>query len=348
MAIVGYDGFDNYGVAADVTSRVGNLTWTGAMSLVAGPNGLGQAIQTTIGAPGITAAFANQTTVIFGARMKIITGIGGAIEISIQNTFGGATTNLGFFILNPTAGTISYTTGNPGGGPATVVWDSGGAVFTPGVWQFYEFYVQISNTTGLLKVAVDGAVLVSGSFQTTQYALTYSNSINIEQLSLTTAQIDDFYLCNTTVSPGPYPANDFMGDLRVITLYPISNDAVQWTPLAGTNWQEVSEVHFDGDVTYNSTITPGQEDTFNMGLLPTTIDAIVAVQIKGGYRKDGGGNHHIKQALKSGATEVYGATWALNTVYSFFADIWIADPNTSSTWTASAVNVIKAGYNLVD
>ena len=78
-------------------------------------------------------------------------------------------------------------------------------------------------------------------------------------------------------------------------------------PLAETNWEEVSETAFDGDTSYNSTSTLGDEDLFNMGTLDAVIDEIVAVQIVGGYREADAGAHTFTQQLKIGGVDNAGA-----------------------------------------
>jgi hypothetical protein len=161
------------------------------------------------------------------------------------------------------------------------------------------------------------------------------------------ALIDDFRYNDTTTGPGTYPCNAWMGDLRVATLFAISNNAVTWTPLAGANWQEISETAFDGDTTYNSTATNGNEDLFNFGTLQSVINEIVAVQLVGGYREADAGGHTITQQLKVGGTDNAGATIGLTTGYQFFADLFPVNPTTGASWSLSDVNGMEAGYKAV-
>lgn len=69
---------------------------------------------------------------------------------------------------------------------------------------------------------------------------------------------DDVYALDC----GAAPNNNFLGALRLYAMPPTANAAVQWTPLAGTNWSEVSEVPPDGDTSYNSSNTVSQVDQY--------------------------------------------------------------------------------------
>jgi hypothetical protein len=138
-----------------------------------------------------------------------------------------------------------------------------------------------------------------------------------------------------------------LGDVRCLTLFPVGNNSIQWTPLANTNWQEVSETAMDGDTSYNFSDTAGQQDLFNFQALSGVINQIVAVQIKGAYRKSDAGQRTAAQQLVSGATQVAGATTYFGLSYQYVTDLFPNDPNTGVGWTLSAVNALTAGYKLL-
>lgn len=139
----------------------------------------------------------------------------------------------------------------------------------------------------------------------------------------------------------------YLGDVSVDTVFPTANVSVAWTPLANTNWQEVSEVVFDGDTSYNYTSGVGDVDLFAIGPVRTNIATVLAVQITGAYRKDDATSHIIEQQLKSGATQVDGDGNSVPSGYVFFTDSWIQDPNTGLQWLAADVNALNIGYKLI-
>lgn len=112
------------------------------------------------------------------------------------------------------------------------------------------------------------------------------------------------------------------------------------------NAQNVNEIVFDGDMTYNTSITPGQEDLFNCdSTIPSTLN-IIGIQVIGAYKKDDANPHTMTQHLRSGATDAAGTVFTLNSSWFYTSDIYILDPDTGSNWTVSGANNIKIGYKL--
>ncbi len=70
---------------------------------------------------------------------------------------------------------------------------------------------------------------------------------------------DDVYLINPGVTA---VGSAFLGPVKVYAAVPFDNGAVGWTPLANTNWQEVSEIPPDGDTSYNFSGNIGDVDQY--------------------------------------------------------------------------------------
>lgn len=220
-----------------------------------------------------------------------------------------------------------------------------GTVRTPYGWNHFEFVVLIGGgTTGAAYVFLNGGLVFYVSGVNTQGAA----ATTCDRCLLTTGQsnnsaiFDELYMCDLTGLP--VPTNH--GPRRVQTLFPNLNDAVQFTPLANTNWQEVSETTMDGDTSYNYSFTPGQQDTFYHTSLvgnPLIIDAVKVV-IAG--RIDGATSHAVKPVLKVGTTSYLGSSYFLPATYSYFWTVYPTNPATGTGWTDAAVNANKIGYNL--
>jgi len=135
--------------------------------------------------------------------------------------------------------------------------------------------------------------------------------------------------------------------VSVDTTFPVSNGAVQWTPLANSNWQEVSEIAMDSDTSYNFSSTPGQTDLFNMGALRAATSVVLGVQVTGAYRKDDATARQVAQQIKSGATQSAGTTNSIPSGYAYYTDLFVLDPNTAASWTVTAAGSAEIGYNLV-
>jgi hypothetical protein len=343
MALLGFDGFDHYNSAADLGARNGFIQYNqgASLSIQPGRNGYAYSIEVT---SNLTVTFGQRVASAFvGFAYKVTTG-GGAQSFYFYDSV--AALPQVRVDLNFSNYSVEIYTWVSGVWSAAYI--SANNVFAGTVWNYVEIWPVISSSAGSVQVKINGQQVAFVSGINTEH----STNAWWDQLVFPGGQaafyLDDLYYADATTGPGTYPCSSPLGDVRTVTLFPISNHSVTWTPLANTNWQEISEVAMDSDTTYNYTTTVGDEDLFNFGALSSTISKILGVQVTGAYRKDDAGAHTLKQALKSGTTEQYGTTRSLpDTTYSYFTDLWAVDPNTSASWTVTGVDNIAAGYNLV-
>ncbi|MDE3037008.1 MAG: hypothetical protein KGJ21_00925 [Pseudomonadota bacterium] len=114
----------------------------------------------------------------------------------------------------------------------------------------------------------------------------------------------------------------------------------------GTNYTETNEVPPGGDVSCVTSSTVGAEDRYSFGSLSGTPANIAGVKVSALLRKTDSGARTATLQLKSGSTEVTGASQSPTTSYLYFASYQDTDPNTSAAWTASGVNAISAGTKI--
>lgn len=348
MALIDFDGFDFYADdGSDFLSRRSALQWTINVP--------------SFSSPGRN----NQGTCIFLGQRGVIQG---AIAASIPSAYLG----YGLRIVTPTAGLTRFRImdGNAiqisiapncvsarfdiyrGDVDGTLIGSSANNSISPTAWNYIEAFVTIHPTAGEVILRVNGQEVLHLSGVNTR-STANSTLDGISPCGSSTggdgqiAFYDDLYLANTTTGPGLFPFNTFVGDVRVITLNPIGNaTSTQWTPLSGSNWQMVDDVHNDGDATYNSTATAGNEDLFNFHALIGTISEVLAIQIIGAYRKDDASTREVTQQLVSGGTQVPGTTYSIPGSYIHIVDTFVLNPDTSASWTVTTVNALQAGYVL--
>ena len=353
MTLRATEGFDHYTSAADMNLRVGALQWTegvggfgggGTWAITTpGRGGYGACLQITTNSitPQLIGSFnANLAEAFFGFAM----------------TFTNATAYLSLQLLDPLAsgapqlslnfvlatGTIQLYRGG------TLIESSAPNAFNGSVWSFYEVGATIASSGGSLVVQVNGTTVLSYSGNTQETGNSSFGAVGL-QISRgdgnATFSLDDFRYNDTTTGPGTYPCSGFMGDLRVQALYATANSAVTWTPLAGANWQEVSETAFDGDTSYNATSTVGDEDLFTMGPVPSSA-TVIAVSLIGAYRNGDATVHTLTQQLSVGGTDHAGAVQTLGLGYQFVSDVFAVNPTTGDSWAAADVNAMLAGYKV--
>lgn len=355
MSVIATEGFDHYGSFADAAARVGNLGWSsggGPQIITPGRGGFGKCLQMGV-APNFlsvtTASFnANIATYYFGFAMRALPSGGGGFPatfiVALYDPIGSGAYQC-TVLFNLTAGQVTLYRGEL----VTELAISSPAVFSAAAWTFVEITATIDGTAGAMAVRCNNQPVVSITGVNTQ--TTGNASMGgvgfLANGGSGSVQIDDFRYNDTTTGPGTYPNNSWLGDQRVDTRFVTANASVSWDPLAGTNWEEVSETAFDGDTSYNSTATAGDEDLFNLEVLTAVIDQITAVQLVTGAREADAGGHTFSQQLSVGGTDHAGATQTLAPDYNFFSDMFPVNPTTGASWTLADVNAMLAGYKAI-
>jgi hypothetical protein len=275
----------------------------------------------------------NLATVIVGAAFNKPSS-GGLIRL-----YDGATEQL---TVQVTAGlAIEVRRGNSAG---TILGTSAAAIFPLNAWNYIEVKANIHNSTGSIVVRLNGVIVLTITGVDSQNtANAFANRYSLDGTSF----IDDHYLADTT---GPAPNNDFLGDIRVEAIYSnAAGDDTDYTPSAGSNFQNVDDAGTaDGDTTYNSSTTPGDQDLFNLQS-PTTASGIVCcVQPHIIARKTDSGAREIATVIKSGATEDVGPTHTLSTSYvQYDGEIYALNPDTGNAFTIAEVAALQAGYRTI-
>lgn len=215
-------------------------------------------------------------------------------------------------------------------------------------WTYIELKTKIHDTTGTWEVWKNGVSIGSASGVDTRNGGTagvigsiligndIGNSNNYQ------VSYDDLVVIDTS---GSAPNNDRIGDVRVAALFPTgAGNYTQWTPSAGSNFQNVDDASPNDDTDYNSEATAGDKDTFAMGNLPTTASAVYAIAESVRYRKDDAGSSTIRQLLRISSTDYEGGDISVADGYLYTRAIRETNPNTSAAWTQSDVDGLEAGY----
>jgi hypothetical protein len=363
MALQIWDGYDHYNDESDFLARSGFLQYgvggQSTIQFVTGRNGVQRAVtwnKAGLSYTGFNYVFQQRVASAFvGFALNLAQGLApvtfefyDSIGARNQCTFMFRFDNYSFGLFKGNAEIAGVEVNGDGGGPGTPLYLSGNNAFTPASWFFVEIWPTIDSSAGSFEVRFNNIVVANVTGVDTQVTSNaWWDIMYVSGASGEGVVIDDFYYGDTTTGAGIHPAESPIGDCHVATLFAVGNNSVQWTPLTGTNWQEVSEISMDSDTSYNYSPTVGQEDLLNFGALPSGTVVVFGVQLTGAYRKDDSGGRQIKQAVKSGSTEVYGPDHALGEeLYVYFTDQWILDPNTDLNWTVSGVNAMAAGYNV--
>jgi hypothetical protein len=349
VSLIGFEGFEDYFSTGTVDQPLGTGQGTSGSAVVgtywtanAGMNKTAGLLGGSAYAPSSTTQAncflnANYTRLILGIRFKTLASF--AAASGALAFFDGTGTIQCGLSINTSANLFFWRST-----PSTVL-ATGATALTASNWYYLEVDITFSATTGAVTVRLNGSgsEISASALNTAPSGANQCNLISLrDPNSNVVAAFDDLYLLDPTTGSSPFTS--MLGPCRVETLFPAANSAVSWTPNASTNVSRVSETNMDSDTTYNATATTGQ-DIFTHAALSSTPTTIFAAAVKAVIRKDQSSNPTAQSILVSGPTTQGGVTRTQSTSYLSTKDVYLNDPNTGLSWTATAINSSLIGYN---
>lgn len=217
-------------------------------------------------------------------------------------------------------------------------------VVTAETYQHIESLVFFSQTVGTIEVRVNGVTVLSLSgIDTVNTSLVECSQVVIGggagPTAVSNVDIDDVFAYDDTGSFN----NTFIGDRRVITLFPNANTVqADWTAVgAATGYEAIDEASPDGDTSYITAGIPGSPgpiSEFGIQNLPAGISAISAVVVVEMARKTEAGPANTQWSVISGASETAGLDKPMTEIYTYRADVFETDPASAAPFTPSEVD----------
>lgn len=333
------DGFDHYTTLAQFLYKYVETGSSSYVSLDTGRRSGSNGVKLYSSSGYITKTLDDQATWIVGAAVKL-----GTFPTSTGTLFQfrDNTGTVQASLCVSTTGTLALYRGSTSG---TLLASSPGAL-TTGAWNFIECRLTIADSGGYFEARVNGETWATYTGDT-KYSSTLStaNSLRLYGMpSAATVYYDDFYMCDGTGSL----RNDFLGDVRVDTIFPSgAGNAAQFTPTgSANNWENVDDASPDEDTGYNASDTAGQIDTFTFADLSTLNASVLGVQANVLARKDDAGTRLIRAIARVGSTNYEGADSSLSDSYFDQRHIWAQNPATSANWTEAEINAAEFGYKV--
>lgn len=158
---------------------------------------------------------------------------------------------------------------------------------------------------------------------------------------------DDIYVCDLLGGVN----DDFLGDVKVETLYPDgngnTNDFTGSDADSTNNYLLVNEPQQNGDTDYVEDSTPSNLDLYTYDDMSATPDTIFGVSTRSYAKKDDAGARTGKLVCRRTSTNYEGSEFSpSNGSYQGFDEIWEEDPSTSSAWVESGVNAAEFGVKV--
>ncbi|HSH41854.1 MAG TPA: hypothetical protein VK973_06990 [Arenicellales bacterium] len=216
------------------------------------------------------------------------------------------------------------------------------SVVTADAYTHFECRVACDDTNGAVEVRINGVTVLNISGVDTQAAATnamaeawvgnWGGSPNADRY------IDDMFCWDTNGSQN----NDFIGDRRVLTLFPDQDTAeADWAvedgaSPPGSGYEAINDETPDDDTSYIYTDQVGDVSEFGLQDTPEGISAISAIVAVNRMRKDDAGDCNVQCSLVSQGSpiaEANGADRPITEVYTYWQDVFELDPSTAAPWT---------------
>ena len=250
-------------------------------------------------------------------------------------SFRNGSTNIGSLRRNTSSTFLEARRGTTGG--TLLATGSTGMVLN--TTYLIEIYFKPHSTTGVFQVKVNGIAFdINFSGQTTDSPTSIDSIRFGGDGTLISAY---FYLDNVIIDDAGW-----IGSTKIVSLVPTaSGDLIEWTPLAGSNYENIDETP-PSDAEFNLVNANDQTDLFELGAIPGAAYQVRSVQIYTRFVKEGTATPtKIRPVFKTGGTLYEGlAEVSVPTSYLNNFNLLSVNPVTGIAWTIDEINALQLGY----
>lgn len=353
MTLLFLDGCDHWDSAAALSkwsSYSGPSLIPGAGGGGTGPSGRnGKGIGIRSGGAGnaawvkkIVPVAQEHATFVVGFAMQAAPNLPTAVRRLLSlNSDGGVTEHVSLCLT--AGGQLQVRRGDQAG---TILGTETGVSFpVASTWHYVALKVLLSDTVGTVEVRLDGrstpVIALTGIDTKNAGTKTVFDAIQFGDTG-TSIDIDDIYLCNGAGSVN----NDFLGDIRIDTLFPTSDGAnTGMTPSTGTSHFALVDENPENTTDSVANATNGVKDTW--GYSDTVaIGTVRGVQINTYAQKSDAGAKSFRPVVRHAGTDYGGTDANLGVSYVYYQQVYETNPGTSAAWTTTEVNAAEFGVEV--
>lgn len=240
---------------------------------------------------------------------------------------------------------VGWQASNSGGW--TLLAQTGPGLISAANYRHVETGIRVHPANGEVIVRLDGDVVCSYTGNTARatgssefrQVRSYLNGGMGEQW------MDDFYYCDDA---GP-KNNDFLGDMRIITLYPNApGDLAEWSQLVGaaTIWEATNQHPTDDDTSYVASDAPGERFLVNLDALTGVDGEVRGLAVNLMAKKDDAGTRKVSALVKvpsTGGAIGQATEQAFPSAYANLQYIFESNPDTGLDFTWPQIAELQAG-----
>lgn len=228
----------------------------------------------------------------------------------------------------------------------TLILDAGVSIPTSR-WAYLEAEVTVADTGGIIKLWIDGALVVDFVGDTRNAG----TSTLIDEVGFLYASsqyhdlhIDDLYIIGVD---GVVP-NAPLGEVSIQTLVPSGPGSLtEQTPQgSANNWENVDNIPYS-TTAYNYATEAGKRDLYVATDPIASLPDVLVVSANIIAARTDPGTAGARTLLKSGASTVQGPTLALTPNLTGSQDLLLNNPVTGLPWTVAELSAIEIGSEVL-
>ena len=276
--------------------------------------------------------------------------MGAAVKCDVKQSIG---SNVIFSLYNDAARQISLGWRQNGQllikRGSTIIDDTTKA-FKVGKWYYIEWKVTVDNSTGSYEVRVNNETVMSATNVDTQDGASalideYMFGCRVGNDAFA-GKADDFYVANTSGTVN----NDFLGDSRIITLFPSGNgttsDFVGSDGNSTDNYQLVDENPIS-TADYVESSGVGDVDLYTTDDMSITPLEIFGFQVASNTDKTDTGARTYSNLTRVSGVNYSGVAYSPSFGdYDVFTELWEENPNTAAAWQKSEIDNLEIGIKV--
>lgn len=286
----------------------------------------------------------NPTTVIFGMAFMVTTNNASNL---LMTFYTGTTRQL--CIQWATDGTLNLRRTSASG--TLLATSSGHPPIAPITWFYLEVKTTLSTSVATVTtVRLNGQVVITYTGATSG-ATAGVSKVGQQPANTTWFRIDDAYVCDdvdATATQGR-PNNDFLGDIRVATLFPNGDgDSSGFTPSSGANHYSLVDEVPPNTTDYVSASVSGTRDLYTVQDVPANVNKVYGVRSMSIATKSDAGAGSLKPLIKENgvATAEPPQGVAYPTWISLFGPNRFVRPSDGGLWTPSDITNLQIGVEV--
>jgi len=207
-----------------------------------------------------------------------------------------------------------------------------------GVWQYWEVKFYSHASAGYCEIRINGVEAINVTGKNFMNAVDIAISFRIGLCyDLSPTYIDDVYVTD----------GEFLGPVKVKTFKPDSDGTyTDFAPSAGSNYENVDEIPYDGDTSYNQGNAIGDKDTvqYTVGALGGPVKAVQLASVR---KKSSIATARVKNLIRSNSTDYLSSSEVnMQTDYVEDVEVYEDDPDDSNPWTQTKIEAAEFGLQI--